>query len=236
MERKNKENKINIDEEYYKAYDIRYKQVYESNCLWSSKDSSPDVLNIINSKKISKEDKILEIGCGEGRDAFSLLEKGFNVLAIDYSKTVINKCNELSNNLYRNHFKQFDIISDKMSEKFNFIYSIAVIHMFVNKNHRNIYYKFIYDHLVDNGIALIGTMGDGIKNYESDVRESFDNTKRTVINNNKEINIVATSCKIVDWTEFENELLNNNLKIIKKWISKDIPEFDNIMCVLVERL
>ena len=93
-------------------------------------------------EKLQLNAKILELGCGEGRDAIFLLNKNYNVLAVEYSNTVIEKCKELSNYNYNDKFKQFDIVNYALDDKFDFIYSIAVIHMFDNKEHRN---KFIID-------------------------------------------------------------------------------------------
>lgn len=129
--------------DYYKAYEKRYKQDYKENMLWSSKLFTPDVINFIDDYKVNKQDRILDLGCGEGRNAIYLLEKGYNVLAIDYSSSVIDMCNKLSSNKYERHFKQFDIIEDEKKEKFNYIYSIAVLHMFVLKEHRNKFLSFI---------------------------------------------------------------------------------------------
>ena len=132
---------------YYKAYEKRYKQVYEKNMMWSSNSFTPEVMDIIKEFNISKKAKILDLGCGEGRDAIYLLKENYNVLAIDYSQTVINKCNEITNNKFTKLFKQFDILEDKLNEKFDFIYSIAVLHMFVLEEHRNKYLNFIKTHL-----------------------------------------------------------------------------------------
>lgn len=225
----------NIEDNYYKAYEKRYQQVYNNNYLWSSRKPTDEVITTIENENIKKDAKILEIGCGEGRDAIFLLENNYNVLAIDYSNTVIEKCNELSNYKYINNFKQFDIINDTLKNKFDFIYSIAVIHMFVNKKHREKFYNFINDHLNKDGVSLIISMGDGIKEYTSDITKSFEDTKRTIINNGKSINVAATSCKIVSWPTFEKELADSNLIIKKKWISNKIPEFDSSMCVLVSK-
>ena len=107
--------------------------------------------------------------------------------------------------------------------------------MFVNKIHREKFYNFINDHLNKDGLSLIVAMGNGIKEYTSDITKSFNNTKRTIINNGKSINVAATSCKIVSWPTFEKELADSNLIIKKKWISNKIPEFDSSMCVLVSK-
>ena len=86
---------------YYKAYETRYKQIYQNNELWTEQKPTPDVIKTIDKIKLTKTSKILEIGCGEGRDAIFLLKKNYDVLAIDYSDTVIKKCNELSKQKYK---------------------------------------------------------------------------------------------------------------------------------------
>lgn len=221
--------------DYYKAYEKRYKQVYKENMLWSSTLPTPDIINFINDYKINKQDRILDLGCGEGRDAIYLLEKGYNVLAVDYSLSVIDMCNKLSSNKYKKHFRQFDIIEDEIEEKFNYIYSIAVLHMFVLREHRNKFLSFIKTHLTDNGHCLLCVLGDGKQDYTTNIKEAFKDTKRVVMNNNKKLDIATTSCKIVNWVELEKEILENDLLIEKQWVSNDIPEFNNSMCVVIKR-
>lgn len=220
---------------YYKAYEERYKQVHKANMLWTSILNTPDIIKFIGDYKITKEDRILDLGCGEGRDAIYLLDKGYNVLAIDYSISAINMCNKLSNNKYIESFKRLDIIEDTLDEKFKYIYSIAVLHMFVLSKHRNKYFSFICNHLEDNGRCLLCVIGNGKQNYQSDIKEAFKNTERTIMNNNTKINVATTSCKIVDWKTLEQEILDNGLIIEKKWISKYVPEFNESMCVVVKK-
>lgn len=225
---------MKLETDYYKAYEKRYSQVYEKNMLWSSKENTPDVFECMEQYKITKKSKILDLGCGEGRDAINLLDRGYNVVAIDYSCSVIEKCKELSNNNYNDCFKQFDLINDKMNCKFDFIYSIAVLHMFVLDEHRNKFLSFIKEHLEKDGICLICVLGDGKQEFVTNVEDAFKNIKRTVLNNKTDIEIAATSCRIVNWKQLEYEISNNGLKIEKKWISTTVPEFSNSMCVVVK--
>jgi len=222
-----------ITNSYYKAYDKRYYQVYSNNMLWSSKEPTKEVIEFLKRYDCKKSDLVLDLGCGEGRDAIFLLDNEYNVLAVDYSINVIEKCNNLSNNKYKDSFMQFDIMKDEIDKKFKYIYSIAVLHMFVTDEHRNLFLKFIREHLTDDGVALICVLGDGVKEYSSDITKSFENTKRVVMNNNTNIEIATTSCKIVSWETLEKEIINNDLNIKEKWISKEIPEFTNLMCCIL---
>lgn len=177
----------------------------------------------------------MELGCGEGRDAIYLLDNGYNVLGVDYSFAVIDKCNELTDYKYVNNFKQLDLIENSLNEKFDFIYSVAVIHMFVLDEHRNKFYNFIYNHLKDNGIALIISMGDGILEINSDLEKAFDDTKRVNINTNKEIMVASTSCRVKKIDEMKKEIQLNNLEILEEKIIDDVLSFDKCMLFIVKK-
>lgn len=225
-----------MKKEYYEAYEDRYKDAYDNNMLWEIKDFSKDVVKVIEDYNITKNNSILEVGCGEGRDLIHLLNMGYhNILGIDYSKTVIAKCNELTNNKYVNNFKSLDIMKDKLNKKYDFIYSVAVIHMFLKEEHRNLFYKFIYEHLNDTGIALVISMGDGTTTYKSNIDDAFKKVVRKNINTNKEIMVTSTSCNIVDFATFKEEIIRNNFKIIECYISSDIPNFDKCICAIISK-
>lgn len=219
--------------DYYKAYDDRYKKVYKEKMLWTSRINTREVEQVILEKKISCNNSILEVGCGEGRDAIYLLNQGYNVTALEYSISAICKCNELSNNKYVDKFIQFDLLNDILDSKYDFIYSIAVLHMFVLDEHRKKFWLFVKEHLQKDAFALICVMGDGKTKYCSDISKSFIEVKRTVQNVDKDILVASTSCRIVDWKILAKEIISSGLVINKKWISNDIPEFDSSMCVLV---
>ncbi len=221
--------------DYYKAYDKRYRQTYENNSLWEIQERTKEIIDTLEKYKITKKSNILELGCGEGRDAIYLLDNGYNVLGVDYSFAVIDKCNELTDYKYVNNFKQLDLIENSLNEKFDFIYSVAVIHMFVLDEHRNKFYNFIYNHLKDNGIALIISMGDGILEINSDLEKAFDDTKRVNINTNKEIMVASTSCRVKKIDEMKKEIQLNNLEILEEKIIDDVLSFDKCMLFIVKK-
>ena len=231
----NIDNNVSDEINYYMAYEKRYSQVYNKKMMWTSKQPTPDVINFFHEYNISKNNMVLDLGCGEGRDAIYFLDKGYNVLAVDYSKTVIEMCNKITKNKYKNKFRPFDLIKDKMEEKFDFIYSVVVLHMFIMKEHRDKFLTFVKEHLNENGRCLLCVLGDGIESYSSNIEDSFKNVERTVMNNGTKLNIAATSCRIVNWSELESEIINNNLIIERRWISTEIPGFTTSMCVIVRK-
>lgn len=79
-------------EKYYQAYDKRYQQIHNLKLQWSSDVVTPILQELTVQFGIRKTDKILEIGCGEGRDALWLLEQGYDILATDVSKEAISYC------------------------------------------------------------------------------------------------------------------------------------------------
>ena len=131
--------------------------------------------------------------------------------------------------------RALDIMKDKLNNKYDFIYSVAVIHMFLKEEHRNLFYKFIYEHLNDTGIALVISMGDGTSTYKSNIDDAFKKVVRKNINTNKEIMVTSTSCNIVDFATFKEEIIRNNFKIIKCYISSDIPNFDKCICAIISK-
>ena len=54
-----------MKEEYYKAYDKRYKQIHDLNLLWEKREPTKEVIDSINKYNINKNDKILDLGCGK---------------------------------------------------------------------------------------------------------------------------------------------------------------------------
>lgn len=218
---------------YYTAYDDRYVQVHEQNLEWFSKDPSPIVKETIAEFSITREHKILEIGCGEGRDAFSLFEQGFNLLATDVSPEAITFCKKKLPS-YSDNFQVLDCITEKLDSKFDFIYAVAVVHMLVLDVDRNAFYSFIREHLNESGIALICTMGDGNIEHRSDIRTAFELQDRIHEQTGKAVQIAGTSCRMVNFKTFDNELSQNGFIVIKQGITAIDPDFSQIMFAVVK--
>lgn len=222
-----------MERKYYKAYDDRFRQIHEQDLKWFSEDPSPIVEETIRTFSISPQGKLLEIGCGEGRDAHSLLLQGFDLLATDVSPEAIAFCRREFPD-FAMHFQVVDCVAGELDGKFDFIYAVAVLHMLVLNDDRNAFYRFIHAHLAPTGTALICTMGDGTYERQTDVLTAFNLNERIHEPSGKTVRIAGTSCRIVNFQTFEAELAQNNFDVIKKGVTAVEPDFPQMMFAVVK--
>ena len=221
--------------QYYHAYDDRYRQIHSQNLQWFDQNPSAIVLDTVRKFAVSSSSKILEIGCGEGRDAFSLMQLSYDLLATDVSPAAISFCqNKMPE--YRNRFQVLDCITESLPEKFAFIYAVAVVHMLVLDVDRDAFYHFIYDHLTDDGIALICTMGDGVSQRQTDISKAFDIHDRIHEPTGTPVRIASTSCRMVDFQTFEMEIRRNQLEIVDSGLTAIAPDFPKMMYSVVRKV
>lgn len=221
-----------MQKSYYEAYDERYKTVHQKGIHWFSENSSPIVLDVLSRYPIGKQAALLEIGCGEGRDALPLLKEGRKLLATDISEEAIRYCRELLPD-YRDCFRVLDCVNGSLPQRFDFIYAVAVIHMLVLDEDRNAFYRFIRRHLSPGGIALICSMGDGKTERESDIQTAFTLQQRSC--RGEPLAVAATSCRMVSEKTFEKELAENGLDILEKGLTGIPEEFPEMMYAVVKK-
>lgn len=221
-----------INRKYYEAYDDRYRKAHSEGIRWFGEESSPVVSDVIARFHIGRDMKLLELGCGEGRDAQALLQDGFDVTATDISPEAIGYCKKLLP-LYKDHFQVVDCVKDTLHEEFDFIYGVAVVHMLVLDEDRNSFYRFIYEHLAPEGIGLICSMGNGETECQSDIHTAFDPQERNY--RGRSISVAGTSCRMVNRETFEKEIFENHLDIVETG-QTCIPEhFPEMMYAVVKK-
>ncbi len=217
---------------YYEAYDDRYKIAHANGVSWLSDQSSPIVLDTIKKYGLDQKNSILEIGCGEGRDAKAVLDSGYKLLATDISEEAVEYCQKKMPS-YKDSFEVLDCINDKHEGRYDFIYSVAVIHMLVLNDDRDAFYRFCYEHLTEDGIALICTMGDGKEEMQSDINDAFKLFERN--HESGKMMVAGTTCRKVSFATFENEITSTHLEIVEKGITSALPDFDSLMFAIVKK-
>jgi len=132
-------------------YTISY---YENNAESLAKryeSANVDKVQQLLLKVFSRNSNLLEIGCGSGRDASFMLRNGYNILAIDGSKEMVEEAKkyhpELKDNL------EVRCIPDELHFKpssFDGVYSIATL-MHLKQDAIAATFKEVYNLLKPNG-------------------------------------------------------------------------------------
>ena len=219
------------DRKYYAAYNERYKTAHSLGVSWASDSCTPIVAEVMERYRILPGHALLEVGCGEGRDARAVLEKGYALLATDLSQEAIAYCQSAMPRC-KDCFRVLDCLSGTLEERFDFIYAVAVIHMLVPDEDRDAFYHFIRSHLKPRGVALICTMGDGTFEMQSDIRRAFELQEREHASG--KMLVAGTSCRMVSFQTFEEELARNSLQVLEKGITEAMPEFNSLMYAVVQ--
>ena len=217
---------------YYEAYDDRYRQVHAAGHSWFGESASPIVGQIIEKYDIRPGNLLLELGCGEGRDALPLLQRGFSLLATDISEEAIRYCRERFP-AYGQNFSVLDCVKESLDGKFDFIFAIAVVHMLVENADRDGFYHFVCSHLTPSGIGLVCSMGDGTVQMRSDAQQAFALQERDL--RGKKVQVAGTSCAMVDYETFGQELIRNGLRILEMGQTAVPGEFSQMMYAVVRR-
>ena len=220
---------------YYMAYEDRYRQVHKEGLLWESQGNSQVVIDTIKKYNISQCDDILDLGCGEGRDSIFLLKQNYKVVGVDCSKEGINTCKKLASIQNINcDFRVLDLVNERLEKKFDFIYSMAVLHMLCTDEDRKSFYNFIYNSLKQNGKALICVLCDKDgEEFTSDYKNAFEIKQRVHMETKKVLNIATTSCRMLKLDNLIKEAKQNNFELIECFRPDYIPGFNDSMIAMV---
>ena len=102
-----------------------------------------------------KPDRVLDIGCGEGKDAVFFAKCGYDITAFDISEQGIEKAKRLAehNKVEINFFKA-DILDYRPDTEFDIIFSSGVFH-FLPDDKRNEICSVLKAHTKKNGINAL---------------------------------------------------------------------------------
>lgn len=216
---------------YYEAYEERYRAVHEKGLRWAGEQPTPIVADVA-ARCCPEGASILELGCGEGRDARAMLILGYDLLATDVSPEAIGFCRaEMPEHADR--FRVLDCLRGDLPERFDMIYAVALVHMLVLDADRRGLYRFVRAHLKPGGVGLICTMGDGETELQSDVTQAFELKERDHPAGPQRV--AATSCRMVSFPTFLQELAESGLAVIERGFTSAEPDFNSLMYAVVRR-
>lgn len=217
---------------YYHAYDDRYRQVHAAALQWSSDRPSAIVGETLARLGAGRDARLLEIGCGEGRDAAALLAVGWDLTATDVSPEAVAYCRKKYPQ-WAERFRVLDCLGEGTAERYDFIYAVAVLHMLVEDADRAGFYRFLRDHLTENGAGLVCTMGDGETERRSDPGTAFTLQERRHQETGQALLLAGTSCQMVGFPAFLRELADSGLEVLDHGLTAVEPDFPEMMYAVV---
>lgn len=215
---------------YYEAYDERYKTIHEMGSAWFSDAPTPILGEILARYGIGPDTPMLELGCGEGRDARPLLAAGRALTATELSPEAVAWC-RAKDPAHAERYRVLDCVRGELAGRWDFIYAVALLHMLTEDADRRALLRFVREHLAPEGIALLCSMGDGETEFCSDPAEAFALRQRE--HPAGPVRVAATSCRVVGFQTLETELARAGLSVLERGLTAAPPEFDRLLYVLV---
>ena len=139
-------------------------------------------------KLVPKDGKILDLGCGSGRDSMNFMKLGYEVTAVDGSKELAKKASALlGKEVIASTFEELEL-----KEKFHGIWACASL-LHIKREDLKTVLNNLYNNLDDNGVFYM-SFKYGEKEYVDDKNRYFncftDESIISFINENTKFNIL----------------------------------------------
>ncbi|WP_436855422.1 class I SAM-dependent methyltransferase [Staphylococcus caeli] len=228
---------INIDD-YYFGYEERYKKVYDNGAdLWETGRPNESLLRVFYKYPDIFKGKVIDLGCGEGRDTIFLYQQNINIQGIDISHSAIEKAKEkIANaNGKTSIFSTGNVLYLNQHDKdsFDLAMNMGCLHMMYKCEDRSSHLKNVSRILKTGGYFLVdhcnSEWGKGfhtIENY-SQIKDKLKNFSqdnyidRAIVVNGKRNKIPL---KVIPYSEKTKKEL---IKEITFWEFEFIEAFES---------
>ena len=134
-----------MDKNYWNNYYAENNQSQEPTSFAKS------VVNLISPKS-----KVMELGCGTGRDSYYFMTKGHIVFACDQSEVIINNLSKSNNNNPYFFASNINNLGKKIDNTFNVVYARFVLHALDEIESKKAI-DWTFSHLEKGGLFLTET-------------------------------------------------------------------------------
>lgn len=137
---------------YETVINADYEKRYQEEGYYWGLEPNQLCYDIMRLKPPTKQLKVLDIGCGEGKDSVFLARNGYIVTAMDATDSGIEKGKQLADNCGVSvEFFKADITDFRLKENYDIIFCSGVMH-FVKPDYRNDIFQNLKEHTNLNGI------------------------------------------------------------------------------------
>ncbi len=127
----------------------------------------------------TKPYRVLDIGCGEGKDAVFLAKNGYQVTAFDLADSGLKKARDLaSRNMAEVDFFQANVNEIVLKDTYDIIFSSGVFH-YLQQEKRKAFVEMLKEHTTEGGLNVINVFVEKpFINVAPDLEESEKKIKK----------------------------------------------------------
>ncbi len=146
--------------DYYLGYEKRYAEVYnKGGTTWEATTPNQSLLNILNENpEFFTDKKVIDLGCGEGRDSIYLSSLGIDVVGVDISHSALNKARQLARTQnIKAKFVETNVLylNGIPDNHYDTAINMGCLHMIVNPAERLSHLQNVHRILNSGGIFII---------------------------------------------------------------------------------
>jgi SAM-dependent methyltransferase len=145
--------------DYYYEYDECYRTVYAEGAeLWETAEPNDALVAFVDEPGNRLGPRVLDLGCGEGRDSLFLARRGFDVTGVDVSRAALDKARErAAAGGLRCRFLERDVtlLDNVGAEPFDWAINMGCLHMLSEPEHRRRHLERVRDVLRPGGEFLV---------------------------------------------------------------------------------
>lgn len=177
-------------DDYYFGYEERYKKIYNIGAdLWETGKPNESLLKVFRKYPNIFKGKVIDLGCGEGRDTIFLHKQNIDVQGIDISHSVIEKAKEKLGNFNdeQSIFSTGNVLylNKYEDETFDLAMNMGCLHMIHKNSDRLCHLQNVARVLKNGGYFLVdhckSEWGKGFHTIED-----YDQVKEQLKNFHKE--------------------------------------------------
>ncbi|POB11815.1 SAM-dependent methyltransferase [Sulfobacillus sp. hq2] len=147
-------------DDYYFGYDQRYRRVYDAGAqLWESDQPNASLVNMLQKHFELAKGRIVDLGCGEGRDSLYLAQQGLEVTGVDISSVALGRARELAHQLRLQtvRFIESDVIYLRpiADSSYDVALNMGCLHMLTDTKQRSRHIQRVFEILKPGGYFLV---------------------------------------------------------------------------------
>jgi ubiquinone/menaquinone biosynthesis C-methylase UbiE len=203
--------------EYYELYEDRYRQLGSQYHKLISKSEllvRREFLRVMKDGLFHPGAKLIDLGCGNGHNAFQFAQLGFQVTGVDIAPTAIGIATRLAaEKKLQIDFRVADVLrlADWADDSFDLADDIGCLHMLVRTEHRQRYLKSVRRILRPGGSFFlfnrVAIRDVRITDEDADIARSITwQEKHRVDNGRNNLNIRGSGFRNASMRQYKQEL------------------------------